>query len=326
MPENVWGEDNMKYQRLAYFAIAALLAGCGSEENKAPPPPPVAVAPAEPAKILYPSELVGKFANIALGKNPCAMAEKAEAQTDMWPGLDITPEGLASEGLYCTPKKVEGADGKYTVTESCSGDGGEAFDSNPQYEINGKELKATYVKDGKLTTYKYVACKPKVPVACGMDTITIFNGTAGKKQMAVCAFPSKGPITRVEYKYGPKDDAEMTYVAEASNNNRFFVDSEAAGPRASVTYMWFQVGDTYYAIASCIGGMCKSEAASVVVQGDKLIGKNRFSGKGNDTLQLENDVVFTINTSDYKLVSKTDLILQKPFPDSTKHTPAEMFY
>ncbi len=316
----------MKLRELVLFAIPALLIGCGSEESKAPPPPPVAAAPAEPVKVVYPSELVGKFADLSLGKNPCAAAERAEAQTDMWPGLFITPEDLHSEGLYCTPKKVEGADGKYSVTESCAGDGGEPFDIHPQYEINGKELKATYVKDGKSTTNKYTACKPKVPVACGVDTITIFQGTSGKKLMSVCAFPSKGPITRVEYKYGPKDDAEMTYVAEAANNNRFYVDSEAAGPRASVTYIWFQAGDTYYAIASCIGGMCKSEAANIVVQGDKIVAKNRFSSKGNDSLQLENENVYTINTSNYKLESKTDLIQQKAFPEGTKHTPAEMFY
>lgn len=315
----------MNIQKFAVGFLALALVACGSEESKAPPPAPVA-APAEPAKIQYPAELLGKFADVTLGKNPCATAEKIEAQTDMWSGVHISADDKYSEGLYCVPKKVEGAEGKYTISESCSGDSEEKYESTPQYEINGKELKATYINDGKATTYKYVACKPKVPVACGMDSITIFNGAAGKKQMAVCAFPSMGPITRVEYKYGPKDDAEMTYIAEASNANRFFVDSEAAGPRASVTYIWFQVGDTYYAIASCIGGMCKSEAASVVVQGGKIVGKNRFSSKGNDALQLENDAVFTINTSDYKLVSKTDLIQQKAFPDSTKHSPAEMFY
>lgn len=316
----------MKYQRLVYFVLAALLVACSSEENKAPPPPPVSTAPAEPAKVLYPTELVGKFANVALGKNPCVMAEKAEAQTDMWPGLFIASEGLQSEGLYCVPKKVDGGDGKYTVTESCSGDGGDPYDQNPQYEINGKDLKATYVIDGKATTYKYVACKPKVPVACGVDTITIFQGTAGKKLMSVCASPSKGPITRVEYRYGPKDDAEMTYVADASNGNRFYVDVETVDPRANVTYLWFQVGDTYYGIASCIGGMCKSEAASVVVQDNKFVSKGKFSSKGNDSLQVGNEEVFSYNSSTGKIVSKTDLIQQKTFPEATKRSPAEMFY
>lgn len=315
----------MNLQKLAVGFLALALVACGSEESKAPPPAPAA-APAEPAKAQYPIELIGKFASASLGKNPCALAEKADEQTDMWPGLYITAEGLQSEGLYCIPKKVEGGDGKYTIVESCSGDGGDPTESNPQYEINGKELKATYIENGKPSTYKYVACKPKVKVACGIDTQTIFQGTAGKKQMAICAFPSKGPITQVEYKYGPKDDAEMIYVADASNNNRFYVDSETVDPRANVTYIWFQAGDTYYAVASCMGGMCKAEAASVVVQDGKFVSKIKFTAKGNDSLQVGNENVFVINNSDYKLVSKTDLIQQKQFPESLKRSPAEMFY
>jgi len=322
------GEEIVKYKQLAILLLPTLLLGCGSEENKAPPPPTpsVAAAPVEPAKILYPSELVGKFANVALGKNPCAVAEKAEAQTDMWPGLIINSDGLQSEGLYCLPKKVDGGDGKYTVTESCSGDGGDPYDLNPQYEISGKDLKATYVKDGKPTTYKYVACKPKVPVACGTDTIKIFQAAAGKKQMAVCAFPSKGPITSIEYKYGPKDDAEITYVVDMSNTNRFFVDSETVNPTANVTTLWFQIGDVYYAVTSCMGGMCKQEAAAVAIKDNKFVSINKFKDRPDDFLQLENSGVFTNVSSDYKFVSKTDLIQQKALPSTLKKTPAELFY
>ena len=316
----------MNLQRISIGALVLALAACGSEENKpAAAPPPVTVA-AEPVKVQYPAELLGKFADVSLGKNSCAVAEKGEAQTDMWSGLYITADGLSSEGLYCTPNKVEGGAGKYSIAQTCGGDSEETYESNVQYEITGKEIKATYVSDGKATTYKYIACKPKVPVACGADAITIFQGSAGRKQMVVCAFPSNGPITRVEYKYGPKDDAELTYVAEPSNNNRFYVDTEAAGPRASVTYMWFQQGDVYYAIASCIGGMCKSEASSFAVQDGTVVSKNKYSSKGTESLQLENENVFTFNSSNYKLESKTDLIQQKAFPEGTKHSPAEMFY
>lgn len=316
----------MKFQRLAYFLLPACLVACGSEESKPPPSPTAAAAPIEPAKIRYPNELVGKFANVSLGKNPCAMAEKAEAQTDMWLGLIITSEGLQSEGLYCVPKKIDGGDGKYVVIESCGGEGGDPYDLNPQYEINGKDLKATYVKDGKPTTYTYVACKPKIPVTCGTDAITVFKGTSGKKITAICASPSNGPITQVEYKYGPKDDAEMVYVASVSNANRFYIDSETVNPTANITTLWFQVGETYYAVTSCMGGMCKHEATGVAIQDNKLVSINKFKDRPDDFLQLENSGVFSNVSTDYKFSSKTDLIQQKTFPVTLKKTPAELFY
>lgn len=319
-------EGDMNVQKIAAGFLALALVACGPEESKAPPPAAPVAAPAEPAKVQYPTELLGKFANTSLGKNPCAIAEKSDEQTDMWPGLYITADGLQSEGLYCVPKKIEGSDGKFTIVESCSGDGGEPYELNPQYEINGKELKATYIENGKPSTYKYVACKPKVKVACGIDAITMFKGTNGKKVTAICAYPSKGPITQVEYKYGPKDDAELTYVANTSNSNRFYVDSETVNPTANVTTMWFQIGDTYYGVTSCMGGMCKYEATGVAIQDNKYVSTSKFKDRGDDFLQLENSGVFTNVNTDYKFSSKTELIQQKSFPSTLKKTPAELFY
>ena len=118
-----------------------------------------------------------------------------------------------------------------------------------------------------------LACAPSWAQKCAASEATLYEGTTGKKGILVCATPAKPPYSKIEYRFGPAEKAEMTYTADAASGRKFFASSEALQPRASLSHLWFTNGDTTYVITQCIGGNCPHSGGIVVAKGKKIIAR-----------------------------------------------------
>jgi hypothetical protein len=118
-----------------------------------------------------------------------------------------------------------------------------------------------------------LACAPAWAQKCAASEATLYEGTTGKKGILVCATPAKAPYSKIEYRFGPAEKAEMTYTADAASGRKFFASSEALQPRASLSHLWFTNGDTTYVITQCIGGNCPHSGGMVVAKGKKIIAR-----------------------------------------------------
>jgi hypothetical protein len=118
-----------------------------------------------------------------------------------------------------------------------------------------------------------VAGTPAWAQKCAASEATLYEGTTGKKGILVCATPAKAPYSKIEYRFGPAEKAEMTYTADAASGRKFFASSEALQPRASLSHLWFTNGDTTYVITQCIGGNCPHSGGMVVAKGKKIIAR-----------------------------------------------------
>ena len=108
---------------------------------------------------------------------------------------------------------------------------------------------------------------------CASGEATLYEGTTGRKGILVCATPAKPPYSKIEYRFGPADKAEMTFTADAASGRHFFATNEALQPRASLSHLWFVNGDTTYVITECIGGNCPHPGGIVVAKGKKIIAR-----------------------------------------------------
>ncbi len=136
------------------------------------------------------------------------------------------------------------------------------------------------------TTMKLYPCLPSLALVlaalvggpawaqkCASSEATLYEGTTGKKGILVCATPAKPPYSKIEYRFGAAEKAEMTYTADAASGRKFFASSEALQPRASLSHLWFANGDTTYVITQCIGGNCPHSGGMVVAKGKKIIAR-----------------------------------------------------
>ncbi len=118
-----------------------------------------------------------------------------------------------------------------------------------------------------------LASAPTWAQKCAASETTLYEGSTGKKGILVCASPAKPPYSKIEYRFGPAEKAEMTYTADAAGGRKFFASSEALQPRASLSHLWFVNGDTTYVISQCIGGNCPHAGGIVVAKGKKIIAR-----------------------------------------------------
>ncbi len=118
-----------------------------------------------------------------------------------------------------------------------------------------------------------LAAAPAWAQKCASGEATLYEGSTGKKGILVCATPAKPPYSKIEYRFGPADKAEMTYTADAASGRKFFASNEALQPRASLSHLWFVNGDTTYVITECIGGNCPHSGGIVVAKGKKIIAR-----------------------------------------------------
>lgn len=115
---------------------------------------------------------------------------------------------------------------------------------------------------------------------CAAGEATLYQGSTGKKGVLICATPAKPPYSKIEYRFGPADKAEMIYTADTASGRKFFASSEALQPRASLSHLWFANGDTTYVISQCVGGNCPHSGGIVVAKGKKIIARIKVQGDG----------------------------------------------
>lgn len=115
--------------------------------------------------------------------------------------------------------------------------------------------------------------------SCEPGERALYKGLTEKKQVLICASPAKPPFQKIEYRFGTADKVELTYTADKSNGKKFYASSEAISPRASLSYMGFNNGDTTYVIAECYGaGICPQYSELLIVaKGKKVIAKIRLT-------------------------------------------------
>lgn len=118
-----------------------------------------------------------------------------------------------------------------------------------------------------------MASSPAWAQRCPAGEATLYTGTTSKKEVRVCATPAKPPYSKIEYRFGLAEKAEMTYTADAASGRTFFASNEALMPRASLSHLWFVNGDTTYVITECIGGRCPHSGGIVVAKGKKIIAR-----------------------------------------------------
>lgn len=118
-----------------------------------------------------------------------------------------------------------------------------------------------------------LACAPSFAQKCAANESTLYEGSTGKKGILVCATPTKPPYSKIEYRFGPAEKAEMTYTADAASGRKFFASNEALQPRASLSHLWFVNGDTTYVITECVGGNCPHSGGILVAKGKKIIAR-----------------------------------------------------
>ncbi len=118
-----------------------------------------------------------------------------------------------------------------------------------------------------------LACAPSFAQKCAANESTLYEGSTGKKGILVCATPAKPPYSKIEYRFGPAEKAEMTYTADAASGRKFFASNEALQPRASLSHLWFVNGDTTYVITECVGGNCPHSGGILVAKGKKIIAR-----------------------------------------------------
>lgn len=133
---------------------------------------------------------------------------------------------------------------------------------------------------------------------CEPGEKALYKGLTEKKQVLICASPSKPPFQKIEYRFGTTEKVELTFTADKTNGKKFYASSEAINQRASLSYMGFNNGDTTYVIAECYGGgICPQFSELLIVaKGKKVIAKiklieSKFSvdgitdfGKSSDSL------------------------------------------
>lgn len=269
----------------------------------------------EKSPVEFPEELLGKYA-VGSSKKSCSDSLRAEKLTDVWPGIVIKKDNTQAETIICSPKSIDFKDGKFITSEKCE-NMGEEWEENTSYQINGDNL--IIKKNSELQSF--VLCeRPKVAVACSNDEHSVFEDTTGKKNMAICAHPKKPPFSRIQYRFGPKEGAELVYSADKKNGNKFYFASETLAPALSIEYFWFSIGKNNYAVIDCSGGGC-GNGGIVVTKGEKVISKQKFI-ISNYGKSLNYSGLLSLD-SNGKFVSESNLIEEKYFPNES--APASLY-
>ena len=115
--------------------------------------------------------------------------------------------------------------------------------------------------------------------ACELGERALYKGLTEKKQVVICASPAKPPFQKIEYRFGTAEKVELTYTADKANGKKFYASTEAISPRASLSYMGFNNGDTTYVIAECYGaGICPQYSELLIVaKGKKVVAKIKLT-------------------------------------------------
>lgn len=262
----------------------------------------------------FPSELLGKYAP-GINKKACAELKKAEKATDVWTGISIGKTQSQYENIICIPSKIDFKNGIYSAPESCE-NMGEEWKTNATYKLSGDILEIKYNDKSQ----SFVLCeRPKVVVSCGKDELSVFENTTGKKDMAICAYPKQAPFSKIEYRYGPKEGAEIIYLADQKNKNKFYVTTESIDRNSAITYIWFTIGEMSYAAIECNSGC--GPGGIVVTKGKNVLSKQKFTENLKGTL-LESSGIFSFDSNN-KFTTKTNLIEEKYFP--VESAPGSLF-
>jgi hypothetical protein len=89
--------------------------------------------------------------------------------------------------------------------------------------------------------------------------------------VSLCTAPKTAPFGTITYRYGTDTKNELTYTANAENQNRFLGTVGPAGPKASVRQVWFDLKGIKYIATSCVGGDCVHRGGLIVFQGKHLL-------------------------------------------------------
>lgn len=256
----------------------------------------------------YPPELQGPYASsqgslVDACKHPAIVIGKAERYNEV--------------DASCKIAKISGSGGKYSMDESCGREDAR-WSQKTIMELKGQDLR---IIESSQYQGKNSAALKKCPFIdhskpevnnkntvdimaqrCAANEATVFEGAAGKKIILICAIPKKPPFTKIEYRFGTAGKLELNYVADASNNNKFYSTSETYSPRANLTSLWFKIGDTTYVVSQCMGGECPISGGILVVKGKKIIAKVR----ANEAMFSDVAVNFVKNQSLTPLIQMKD--------------------
>ena len=100
----------------------------------------------------YPKDIQGDWINVD------TPAKEVKDTCKNFPPLSITAnDATFSTEASCRAVKVSGKDGKYTITESCSSEGGKGKRAQ-NYEVNGDIITIGGAKDKKENYWKMKRC------------------------------------------------------------------------------------------------------------------------------------------------------------------------
>lgn len=224
----------------------------------------------------YPPDLLGKYvvssnSDPKACDNPSVTIEARQRFNDVDAGCQIVKINLI-EGKYAADEKCGREDSKWTQKSTF-----ELGGSQLRIKENSKYQGASLLTLRKCSSTNVVASQTNslkaITVKCNSNENVIFSGTTGKKDVSICATPSKPPYSKIEYRFGDKEKVELAFEASEKNSKKIFADYETVSPRANATFLWFQNGDTTYAVALCNGGDCKSDGGLLVAKGKKVISK-----------------------------------------------------
>lgn len=126
---------------------------------------------------------------------------------------------------------------------------------------------------------------------CKANELTVFSCRIDAKVVSICAEHQGSDIVSLDYRFGALDRVELEYVANSSNNNRFFATVSPVSPRASVRQVWFMRGKFKYLVTECMGGDCPQAGGLTVFRSDKLLSAQSCQRTGDDHAWFSSEIV-----------------------------------
>ncbi len=153
------------------------------------------------------------------------------------------------------------------------------------------------------------ASPPAAVSLCHPDEAVRFSCPIGRKLVSLCAAGKSGASESLSYRYGAARHIEKTFVASADNGRRFHGTVSPARPGASVSQVWFDLGEVRYLLSACTGGSCAFRAGLAVFQGDRILMNARCDRAGDGDLAWFSSDLVKFGSGAADSASATSLLL-----------------